>query len=359
MSNYTASKKSNVIFIKDRKSKDAASPQAARDSEFVTDSSTSSLVTTCGIGDKVTNQVSLTASWARLNADLTAFADGLLEKKALAERWPSERRSWRAMRYNRTGPNGNCTRHPAFDTFPSFLSHVGPKHAPKDSLDKLDPSNPEYGPGLVRWASKSVQTHNRRNTRMLTDSQGHTYSLSQWSRKTGLSASTIAARLDSGKTVDDAVYTRVGGFSRESAPPANTGEFVTLWKVALKKSHGQEFFAPQGKDYKLLQQVVDAFAEGKVWPAKALEFILTNWSKFTRFAESEYGAWQKPPSVPTIAYLHANIQAAGNFYLDSTKTVASVSHKAETMFELPIQQEPESAPACDDDLLAELEKYDV
>lgn len=354
MSNYIACKQSNVIFIKDRKSKSTTSPQPASDTEIFTDTTNSSPVNTCVIGEDTKSSSGLVEEWARLSEDLFAFKTGTLSATALSKRWSSEYSSFHAMRYNRTGKNGDCTRHLAFDKFPSFVSHVGPKNAPNDTLDKLDPSNPEYGPGLVRWASKSVQTHNRRNTRMLTDSQGHTYSLSQWSRKTGLSASTIAARLKSGKTVDDALYTRAGGFSREPAQPTNAGEFISLWRQALRDSHGQDFFVPSGKDAKQLQLITDALTEGKVWPAKALPYILTNWRKFTRYAESEYGAWQKPPSVPTISYLHANIQAAGNFYLDSKKLFESEREEATPMFALPEPTEPTSIPASDGELLTTL-----
>ena len=53
---------------------------------------------------------------------------------------------------------------PEFKSLRSFLAHVGICPHPDWTLDRIDNKNPDYGPGLVRWASKKVQTRNRSTT---------------------------------------------------------------------------------------------------------------------------------------------------------------------------------------------------
>ncbi len=241
------------------------------------------------------------------------------------------------MRYERTGPQGQYTRDPRFDKFPDFLSMVGAKPSPEYTLDRIDPSNPHYGPDLVKWAPKAEQTHNRRNTRMLTDSQGNCLSVAEWSRKTGIKQNTIRERLRAGKSVDEAVYTSVGGF--ETASPKSrdgdgTARLVTLWRTILADEHEQRFFSPDGKEIGQLGQIADRLIDGKVSPDKAVEYILANWRDFTHFAELHYGAWQKRPRIPTVTYLHANVQAAGNFYLNREDS-APKTYKAPGLFKRP------------------------
>lgn len=260
--------------------------------------------------------------------------------------------------------HGKGVLHPEFDQFPDFLAAMGPRPKKGFSVDRKDYSNPDYSPANCRWLSKRGQTANRRNTRYLTDSLGTRRTATEWSERWGVPGKLILQRVDrDGWSVDDAVRPE-----RKSSPSKvqnksaqKTGHYITLWKKILKDSHGQEFFSPTGKDYKQLQLAVDTLAGGKVWPDKALEYILTHWGKFTRYAESHYGAWQKPPSVPTIAYLSANIQAAGNFYLArKTKPVAVKYKPAQIIFGQTILLEPKPLiPNSNDDLLADLEKYDV
>lgn len=259
--------------------------------------------------------------------------------------------------------DGKGVLHPEFDQFPDFLAAMGPRPKKGFSVDRKDYSNPDYSSANCRWLSTRGQTANRRNTRYLKDSLGTRRTVAEWSEKWGVSGKLILQRVDrDGWSVDDAVRPE-----RRSSPSKvqdksaqKTGHYITLWKKILKDSHGQEFFSPTGKDYKQLQLAVDTLADGKVWPDKALEYILTHWGSFVDYAKHRYGAWQKPPTVPTITYLSINIQAAGNFYLDS--------RKPQTPRKLVIGafEWPNVSPARDDGknkpnygLLDDLDKYDV
>jgi hypothetical protein len=49
-----------------------------------------------------------------------------------------------------------------FTSFEQFYAEVGPKPTPKHSLDRWPNNDGPYGPGNVRWATKSQQERNRR-----------------------------------------------------------------------------------------------------------------------------------------------------------------------------------------------------
>jgi hypothetical protein len=96
---------------------------------------------------------------------------------------------------------------PAFHDFRSFLAHVGPRVSEKWTLDRKDPRNPVYGPGLVRWANKRQQANNRADTVFLT-MDGVTRPLAEWARLTGQERRTLAKRIDRGWSHAEAIRGR-------------------------------------------------------------------------------------------------------------------------------------------------------
>jgi hypothetical protein len=82
-----------------------------------------------------------------------------------------EYRAWENMKrrcFCETNPNykyyggrGISVFHGWRADFLSFYSHVGPKHSPNHSLDRID-NDRGYEPGNVRWATKIEQRRNRR-----------------------------------------------------------------------------------------------------------------------------------------------------------------------------------------------------
>ena len=74
---------------------------------------------------------------------------------------------------------------PSWDRFSDFLRDVGPAPGPHLSLDRIDHTNPAYGPGLVRWADKQTQAENRSNT-IWTTYRGKRLSLADFVRETGV-----------------------------------------------------------------------------------------------------------------------------------------------------------------------------
>lgn len=57
---------------------------------------------------------------------------------------------------------------PAWNEFRDFLRDMGPKPDPADTLDRKDNDKLAYGPGLCRWASKTVQNNNKGNNVKIT-----------------------------------------------------------------------------------------------------------------------------------------------------------------------------------------------
>lgn len=106
----------------------------------------------------------------------------------------SEHAIWRGMHarcsrptakdYARYGGRGVsvCSEWSDFET---FLRDMGPRPSPAHSLDREDNDGP-YSPGNCRWATRSEQQSNKRNTKRWTF-QGRTMCESHWAAELGIS----------------------------------------------------------------------------------------------------------------------------------------------------------------------------
>lgn len=96
-------------------------------------------------------------------------------------------------------------------SFTDFLADVG--QCPDGmSLDRIDPAG-NYEPGNCRWVTHVAQMRNRCNTRFVTVN-GEKVALTALAAASGIGASTLQRRLDSGWTVERATSEAVNAFCR-------------------------------------------------------------------------------------------------------------------------------------------------
>lgn len=132
------------------------------------------------------------------------------------------RRTWNSWR-NRKSRNKKYWS-PEFADFCDFLRHMG--EAPEGhTLDRIDPHNPHYGPGLCRWAPPKVQANNRTNTDFV-DVGGEYVPLTPLAEDLGISPQTLRRRLD-----------QVSSFGRDPRkyrpwPAAYSAEWEALFNEA-------------------------------------------------------------------------------------------------------------------------------
>lgn len=88
------------------------------------------------------------------------------------------------------------------ESFGNFIADVGERPG-RVELDRIDVDG-HYEPGNVRWATRQQNMWNQRRTRLVTHN-GETLPILEWSRRTGLSWSTIYNRLQRGYSESEAV----------------------------------------------------------------------------------------------------------------------------------------------------------
>ena len=94
------------------------------------------------------------------------------------------------------------------DGFATFLANMGPRPTAAFTLDRMDSSRKEYGPGMCRWASKKTQTQNRQDTVHLTDASGVCRPLGEWAKLKGEKPDTMLKRIGRGWSDDEVIHGR-------------------------------------------------------------------------------------------------------------------------------------------------------
>lgn len=92
-------------------------------------------------------------------------------------------------------------------TFANFLADMGEK-PPGTSLNRIN-NDGNYEPGNCQWSSNKHQARNRRNNHNLTF-HGETHSIAEWSELLDIRSTTINDRLSSGWDVEKALSTPDG-----------------------------------------------------------------------------------------------------------------------------------------------------
>lgn len=259
------------------------------------------------------------ALWKQVLEDINT-----LRATELSKKYASEFNSWRNMKQR--AKTKDYVVHASLETFKDFLYHAGPKPDPSYTYDRIDYNNPEYSPENCRWASKSLQSANRSSARLITDSRGWALSLTEWSRRTGISADTIRNRIDTlGWTVDEAVSVPAGVRRKKESTTgskASGTKLGQLWELSLREFHNQQFCHLAAKHLKMLKDIAASLSQTGHPPEIVIRFVVSEWVPFCSYAANVYGAF-KPPQVPTVEYLLKHLTAAGNYFLMCQKGLAN------------------------------------
>jgi hypothetical protein len=175
-----------------------------------------------------------------------------LRRKDLIERYSAEWNCFRGMKGRaRTGAA-------VLARFTDFLSVLGPCPAPGWTVDRIDPFDPEYAPGKVRWASKVTQANNRTNTIMLAGSDGRVRPIAEWARLTRQKADTLRKRYERGWTdveiINGERSIHGNGDADVQGPTRRTGKWQPIftderkWEAAWKAWTGQAGYKAMTRD---------------------------------------------------------------------------------------------------------------
>jgi hypothetical protein len=127
-----------------------------------------------------------------------------------------EYRCWSAMKARCGRPNNPAFRDygargirvcARWSKFANFYADMGPRPSAAHSLDRID-VNGGYEPDNCRWATRSEQGLNKRNTALTF--QGETRPAAHWAADLGLKPASLRGRLRSGVPPDVAFTTPVG-----------------------------------------------------------------------------------------------------------------------------------------------------
>lgn len=123
---------------------------------------------------------------------------------------------WRSMKtrctlptvatYHHYGGRGISVCSQWMESFETFMKDMGPR-PPGYSIERIN-NDGNYEPSNCKWASKSEQSINRRNSKFL-EHDGLKLTQHEWSLKTGLSSQNIYTRLRMGWSVHRALTTPV------------------------------------------------------------------------------------------------------------------------------------------------------
>lgn len=221
-----------------------------------------------------------TATRARFEKQVQSFT-----AMELRERFPKEASCHKQMmgRCSESGRARDLQKgrepysvHRDLKDFRAFLLHLGPMKAPGHSIDRKDPTDHEYAPGKIRWASPVEQANNRSTTIFLTIGD-EIRSLSEWARLTGQKYDTLLRRHKKGLTPAEVVH------GRNMRPPEATEQ--------------PAYIAPE--------------TEGYVWPGSKAHLWEAAFRSFRAFSKTHPFLRECPRSAFTrdvfLAWLGTNI----------------------------------------------------
>ena len=274
-----------------------------------------------------TDSVSCTQETDPQSACLHAITT--LTKTDLRRRYPREASSHRHM-LEREKDLGRVI-HPEFRKFSDFLRHVGPLPVGRATLDRINNTDREYGPGKVRWADKPTQNSNKGNTRSFHCSRtGADYSVRELAKLQGVSAAAIRKRAErdvwshdqiiAGKRLPPEPKTIYVKVATPDPEPTQTPPLEGIWHTVMEAVRPGECHTLMAKERGML----DGFAKlcsssGLAYQAEDIfRHVLDHWAAYATLLQNDHGVY-RPPSVPAIATLAAHPRAAVNLWLRDSR----------------------------------------
>lgn len=152
--------------------------------------------------EKIEVEKHLEINYQQLNEKLIKDLATLTCKSLMIE-YKSEYSAWKNSKNRAKKMQGIVgTKFDAkFNAFPSFLKLVGPKSNIDDSLDRIDP---EYGytDGNVRWASKQLQSENRKVVQEY-EVNGSSVTLTKLAKSVGIKYDALRMQMKRGRPLAD------------------------------------------------------------------------------------------------------------------------------------------------------------
>lgn len=197
----------------------------------------------------------------------------------LRSKYPREYDSWRNMKQRK---GRGYVVAPEFDRFADFLGSIGPQPASLDgaawTIDRIDPSDPEYAPGKCRWLDKRGQANNRQRTIFL-ECDGERLPLTVWAERTGQKANTLRQRhakgWDDRAVIHGKPITRQNPFTYRPWPSHKFAQWEQHYLAERRPSEWpfQYYVRRLGQAYARLQDELELFWDCPGYEERCAELV--------------------------------------------------------------------------------------
>jgi hypothetical protein len=217
--------------------------------------------------------------------------------------------------------------HPQFRKFRDFLAIVPLKPFPKATLDRINPNDPEYAPGKVRWADKRTQSTNRSCTLLFQSSDGQSFTSDQLAKRQKVSLNAIHQRRQRGWS-DESI---IAGKQLPSLPSvvepakdptpevAHVPHLEGAWRRAMHAAYPGEACVLTAAERGMLKTFASLCTQACLHEDRAVEVLehtIKDWIGYTSGVQDDYGKYRgSMPSRPTIGFLIKYPNPAINMWL--------------------------------------------
>jgi hypothetical protein len=241
----------------------------------------------------------------------------------LRRRYPQAANSHRAMlQRRRTDGAVVCDE---WLTLLGYLRSVGPNPAPKWTMDKENPSDPEYAPHKCRWAPPLVQTGNRRCTVRFVDANGRAWSPEELGKVHRVSPDTIRRRRTRDGWTDAEII--AGERPKPAGPraakqktfliPERPPALHAVWAKGMTATYPGEWHQLSKAEFAMLKVISERLEGGgfRDRQHRLFDYAIRNWEDVIDVAKDWLGAYPLP-SRPSVAFMQKYLRAVVSIWLE-------------------------------------------